>query len=136
MTKTREQTYTLILVSCLAGYAWLYYALYFSSGGQGTLCLFKNITGIACPSCGTTRALIALMHLRFSDTVHYNPLGMLMAPVMLVGPLWIMRDLMKKDNSLFIRYRQFENLLRRPAVYLPAIGLLLANWTWNILKGL
>lgn len=136
MNRTRNQIYTLLFVSCLAGYVYLFYILRFAGSGSDSFCLFKNITGLACPSCGSTRAVIALMQGRLSDIFYYNPIGLPMATLMLIAPLWISRDLMARDESLYIRYRQFENLLRRPSIYFPAILLVVANWTWTMLKGL
>ena len=43
--------------------------------GLPKLCLFRNITGIACPGCGMTRSLIATGHLHFEDALTFHPLG-------------------------------------------------------------
>lgn len=135
MSSSRD-LYALLLMSCIAGYAYLLYSFNSADAGHGTLCLFKNITGVACPSCGSTRAVIALFQGRVSDAIYYNPIGLLIASVMLISPLWITRDLLRKQESLYARYRQLEKLLAQPSVYVPAILLILFNWAWNILKGL
>lgn len=43
--------------------------------GLPKLCLFRNVTGIACPGCGMTRSLIATGHLHFEDALTFHPLG-------------------------------------------------------------
>lgn len=43
--------------------------------GLPKLCIFRNITGIACPGCGMTRSLIASAHLHFTDAIAFHPLG-------------------------------------------------------------
>src|SRR5690242_21682509 len=37
---------------------------------------------VLCPGCGATRALAALTHARFADAFHYNPLVVVLGPVM------------------------------------------------------
>jgi len=135
MNSSRD-LYALLLFSCVAGYAYLFYSVRLVEAGHGTFCLFKNISGMACPSCGSTRAVIALFQGRVSDSFYYNPLGLILASMMLISPIWITRDLLRKQESFFIRYRKFEKWLAKPIVYLPAMLLILANWAWNIIKGL
>lgn len=55
--------------------------------GQGKIpCLFSMITGLYCPGCGGTRAVIALIHGRMFQSLLYNPI-----PVyFLFGGLWCM----------------------------------------------
>lgn len=43
--------------------------------GLPKLCIFRNITGIACPGCGMTRSMIAAGHLHFKDAIEFHPLG-------------------------------------------------------------
>ena len=37
-------------------------------------CFIKAVIGIACPFCGTTRALIHILKLRFSDAIKFHPM--------------------------------------------------------------
>jgi hypothetical protein len=62
-------------------------------------CLFHALTGWNCPGCGTTRALRQLLHGNFLAALQYNPLAILVLPVLgvwLVGhdrltrkPVWL-----------------------------------------------
>lgn len=36
-------------------------------------CPTQFLTGISCPGCGMSRAVISLMHLRFEQALYYNP---------------------------------------------------------------
>jgi len=46
--------------------------------GLPNLCGFRALTGIPCPGCGLTRAVVCCCHLRFSDALHFHPLGLLL----------------------------------------------------------
>ena len=48
------------------------------SDGVGiTLCPLSNLSGLDCPSCGLTRSVSSLLHLDFSRSLAYHPLGTL-----------------------------------------------------------
>lgn len=62
-----------------------------SPGSQGTtLCPFALVTGTACPGCGMTRALGALLRGDFRLAFDYHPLVMLIAVQALAGWGWLM----------------------------------------------
>jgi hypothetical protein len=56
-------------------------------------CLIKTLTGLSCPGCGSTRALHALLHLRFAEAFSLNPLFTCVAPVL---PLWYVRTFLPR----------------------------------------
>jgi hypothetical protein len=37
-------------------------------------CIFKTVTGYPCPTCGSTRMLLNLLHLDIAAAFHWNPL--------------------------------------------------------------
>ncbi|WP_169743473.1 DUF2752 domain-containing protein [Kaistella solincola] len=43
-------------------------------------CIFKNITGLSCPGCGSQRAFHELLHLKFKVAFTSNPLFVLAIP--------------------------------------------------------
>lgn len=47
----------------------LFKELLWPAGG----CLFRRLTGLYCPGCGGTRAVIAFIHGRFILSARYNP---------------------------------------------------------------
>lgn len=48
-------------------------------------CIMKLITGYQCPSCGTQRALHALLHGHFWQALHYNYFCILSIPLLLIA---------------------------------------------------
>ena len=48
-------------------------------------CLLHRLTGLHCPGCGMTRALHALLHGDFLAAFRFNPVGMILFPVFLLG---------------------------------------------------
>ena len=37
-----------------------------------SICLYKNVTGNNCPTCGVTRAFSSIMHFKFIDAFNFN----------------------------------------------------------------
>ena len=37
-----------------------------------SLCIFKNLTGVPCPGCGTTRGFCSIMQGNFKQAYEYN----------------------------------------------------------------
>lgn len=89
---------------------------------------------IPCPSCGTTRAIEALLNGNIFQAIYYNPLGLIVLPVMLIVPWWIIYDMIFKQVSFYNLYIYIENQLKKPSIYVPSILLILILWAWNIYK--
>ncbi|HLO83188.1 MAG TPA: DUF2752 domain-containing protein [Chitinophagaceae bacterium] len=121
---------------CAAGYGWIYYNLVTAAGNDVHACMFKKFTGIPCPSCGSTRSVISLMEGDIVQAVLWNPMGLILLVSMALIPLWIAYDLFNKKRTLFIAYRKTELFFSRKRFAISALVLLLANWMWNIYKGL
>ncbi len=51
----------------------------FLTASFGMPCLFRTITGLYCPGCGGTRALIALLHGNLILSFFYHPLVLYVA---------------------------------------------------------
>ncbi len=121
---------------CAAGYAWIYYNLITAADNEVHACIFKSVAGIPCPSCGSTRSVISLMQGDIVQAVLWNPMGLFLLISMALIPLWIAYDLFNKKRTLFIAYRKAELFFSRKRFAITALLLLLANWMWNIYKGL
>lgn len=137
MHDRRSRLYAVVFVACLAGYGWVLLARAFPQPDSllSGACLFKRITTLPCPSCGTTRAIVALSHGNLLASLLLNPLGYLSAAIMLIAPLWILADLLTRTSSFYRFYLAAERLLRKKYIAIPAILLVLANWVWNVVKG-
>ena len=44
-------------------------------------CLFREVTGLQCPGCGTSRMALALMHLDIPAAFFYNPVAFFSFPM-------------------------------------------------------
>lgn len=51
-------------------------------------CLIRTYTGWSCPGCGATRALHALLHLRFEEAWRLNALWTAAVPFLAAWGLW------------------------------------------------
>jgi hypothetical protein len=127
-----------LLIACVAGYIWLYFSTKndFSDNKLVAVCLIKHATNIPCPSCGSTRSVILLTKGDFLEALHLNPIGYLVAIIMLTAPVWIIVDIILRSNSLFNLYQKIELYLKKPKYAIPLILIVIINWIWNITKGL
>ncbi len=131
--------YGFLIVMCMAGYAWLGYSFSQKAAGTShtyTVCMIKNVTGVPCPSCGSTRSVMSLAEGHFAEATRQNPLGIVIALLMVALPIWIVGDVVRKSSSLFRFYNSFEIWFRQPKVAVTAGALLLINWIWSISKGI
>jgi hypothetical protein len=129
---SRNRLYAGIATLGAAGGAWLLCA---GTVGEGlTPCPFKLVTGVACPACGSTRAVIALFEGK--DPLQYNPVGLFTFAVAVVALVLMAGDLARGSDRLFRSWNRAEHWLRKPPVAVAVTVLLAANWAWTISKGL
>ena len=132
----RNRLYLLLLLFSLAGYGWLAWNFFQITPSAFTPCPFKTITGMPCPSCGTTRAILLLSQGQLTESLWLNPLGIIIGSLMVILPIWLLYDIVTKKDTLYKSYRNFENTIRLRRVAIVLILLILTNWIWNIQKGL
>ncbi len=134
---TRKKLYTLLAVACLGGYIYVGNTIFNVHNPDGFgVCIIKEATGFPCPSCGSTRSVLAILDGHFLEAVYWNPIGVVLSLILTITPFWLLFDVIKHQDSLLKFYTKIENLLRQKAVAIPAIALVLANWIWNYYKGL
>lgn len=138
MLSDRNKLYSFLFIACIAGYIWLYYSITkkVTENNSVEVCLIKHVTNIPCPSCGSTRSIISLTKGNFIEALAFNPIGYIVALIMLIAPLWIISDMVLKKNSLLKCYRIIEQHLKKPKYAIPLVLLVIINWIWNITKGL
>ncbi len=128
-----------MIVFCIAGYLWVYYnvqATNFSGDDNvAGVCLIKHVTSVPCPSCGSTKSVMAILQGKVREALFWNPLGFLLLPGLLIAPFWLSFDLILRKNSLLNFFRKAELIISRRWVAIPAILLIIVNWIWNITKG-
>ena len=131
----RKRLYSFLSLSCLAGYSWLGIShMITQSGNTKTVCIMKNLTGIPCPSCGSTRSVASIFKGNLQQAILLNPLGYVIFFALLILPVWIIMDLYRKNDSLWQFYQKAEITLRRKIIAIPLIILVIINWIWNIYK--
>jgi len=140
MLEKRNRLYLLLAGVCCAGYAWLLFWLWQNPlSGVTRLavgCFIKNVTTMPCPSCGSTQSVICILHGEFLDAIYWNPLGFVILSGLVIMPVWIMFDLLLRKQTLFMTYQKAEKQLGTRRVALPLIIIVIANWAWNITKGI
>jgi hypothetical protein len=134
MITRRLKFYLLSGIGCVTGYLWLLLHSHWFFPGR-TVCFLKNITGLPCPACGATRSVVELLHGHLGSAFLINPLGYVVAAILLVFPCWMAIDLFLEKRSLVHVYHWAEEKMKKPGFAIPAIGLLLLNWMWNFKKG-
>lgn len=139
MKTTRYRLYFFLAISCLAGYSWIFLNFFISSShlkAKLNVCLFKRVTTIPCPSCGTTRSVLSLINFDFPTAFYLNPLGIIILPALLILPFWLAFDILTQRQSLFSFYGKFETAVKKKRLAIPAILIVLIIWISNIYKGL
>lgn len=116
----------------IAGAAWLALvgaAVYFAPRAEDApaLCTFKRLTGVPCPTCGTTRMTMALSRGDVASALALNPL---MATLFAASLVWLILRLgCGRTITLATTKRQ------RRMLWLAAAIMLCANWVYLILAG-
>lgn len=135
----KNKLYLFLLFACFVGYSWLLFSLQHEHEIQNqefTVCLFKKVTTVPCPSCGTTRSVMQLSHGNFLSAILINPFGIIVGLIMIIAPVWISYDFIQKKETFYTTYLKIETILRKRNVAIVLIILVIANWIWNIKKNL
>jgi len=92
-------------------------------------CPFHALTGVPCPGCGTTRAVLALARGDVTGAFGWNPLAaaalLLGGATCLLAPLWVASGRALPALSL-------ELPVRARIAVVAAFG---ANWAWLVAQG-
>ena len=97
----------------------------FSTGPS--LCLFRNVTGLPCPFCGSTRSVGHILQGEFSAALYSNPLGyfgLAFIILLLLSPITV------KRTSAYLAKKWW--LLTQRNQILITIGLLGLAWVLNL----
>ena len=91
-------------------------------------CTFRNLTGIPCPTCGSTHAAVAFLHGQLAGALAANPLVALLGLTFVAGglaaPVWaaVRAPLPSVAGRLPLWWRA------------GAVAVLAANWAYVILR--
>ena len=137
---TKNKLYTLLAIACFFGFIWLGFS-FFADGFLGetkfSACLLKNITDYPCPSCGTTRSVkMLLFDGNLCGAFMMNPMGIIVAFIMVIVPIWLVFDLVSKKQTMLEAYLKIEKIISKRWIAMLLIILVILNWIWNINKQL
>ena len=132
----KKKLYLLILAFSLAGYSLIILNHYLLKMNKSTpnVCLFRQVTGIPCPSCGITHSVLSISKGNFRQALDDNVLGFPAALMLGIFPVWILVDLIRKKESFYRFYFWSESFLRKKWVAWSALSLLMVNWGWHIFR--
>jgi len=135
---SRNKLYAILAAACAAGYTWLLLTYFRNVSNESDfgVCVFKQVTGVPCPSCGTTRSVLSILKGDILEGILWNPFGIIIIFILFIFPVWIISDVLSRKDTLFNVYNQTELFLKRKWIAIPAILIVLVNWIWNIVKGL
>ena len=95
-----------------------------------TFCVFKGLTGLPCPTCGSTRAVAQLFGLDLAGALAMNPFTTLVAVVLAA---WALVDLLLIPRGRALRIGVSPGLAR--LLRIAAFALFFANWIYLMLAG-
>ena len=138
MQRNRNLLYRFWFAVSLAGYFWIFASRNTSLSNETLFktCFVKNINQLPCPSCGSTRAVLSILNGNFQDAFIFNPLGFIVIFLLILVPLWIVKDWITRKKTFQNFYQKIECYLSNKRISLPFLGLIVLNWIWNINKGL
>ncbi|MGO1597132.1 MAG: DUF2752 domain-containing protein [Sphingobacterium sp.] len=95
------------------------------------------VTGYPCPSCGSTRAIHLFFEGRFTDAMMLNPLGIVSLFLLVFIVALLVIDVLAKKDFYYQSYERLGKLLKEQhKLSAVLIVLVIANWIWNLYKGL
>ncbi|MCC8089048.1 MAG: DUF2752 domain-containing protein [Rikenellaceae bacterium] len=120
---------TAFIAVVLAGYLFIWLKPHC---GTIDLCLFKRITGIACPGCGGIRTTKALMAMDPVSALQMNPLSVITNLFIILLVILACYGIIGKRDMLSGVFNKRWNKLSIAIVFL-LIG---CQWIWNIYRGI
>jgi hypothetical protein len=112
---------------------WMFILLFYLGAAYfipHTQCVFHDITGYPCLSCGATRAAEALLDGNIPGMIYYNPLLVLFCAGLFFFSLF-------KLAEFIFKFRVFIDVNRKTAslIRIGVIMSIVANWAFLIVTG-
>ncbi len=127
---TRRRLYFLALFLGLAGQIWIAYSYKKLERREEAFntCIFKQVTGIPCPSCGSIHSIVSILHGDLKKAFAENPLGFAGILIVAVIPYWILADLILGRESFYRFYLRINAFLKRKVVLFGLLFIVLLIW--------
>lgn len=117
----------------IAGWLWLLYNLNTQHGIS--VCLFNNLTGIPCPTCGTTTAIVQIINGDLTSAFNTNPLSYIIAVGLLVLATWVLKDIIGQKYSLQKSIARFDKRIKQtPWLLAIILSPVILSWIWILLN--
>ena len=129
-----KQSYFLYFGIVASGLVWLLVNI-FSQGAVPTVCLLKNVTGIPCPTCGTTDSITYLLNGDIMGAFMLNPLGIPLSLLILFFVVKVLFELVIKKRTfveIVALYETFTRSHRKKFYFL--LFIIFINWIWVLAK--
>lgn len=98
--------------------------------GQSTICWIKGITGKECPSCGSTRAVLAFLYRDFTHSFRLNFLGFSATLLWCLFPFIRLYEWVTSSSVLFEFYQWIQLQLKKTWVRIIVFCLILMYWIY------
>ena len=131
---TRRQLYFLALFLGLAGQIWIAYSYKKLERQEEAFntCIFKRVTGIPCPSCGTIHSIVSILHGDLRKALNENPLGFAGILVVAIIPYWMLADLVLGRESFYKFYLLINTFLKKKPVLFGLLLSVLLLWVYKL----
>ena len=127
----QRKFYWLMSGGITISWLWVLYNLQYKQSNGFSPCLFSNAVGLPCPSCGTTRGIVAILQGDLYAVSQFNALSYVAVIALVVFPIWLIADLVRNRPTIHNAYVALEHFgKRRPAFWFIILTLIAANWIW------
>jgi hypothetical protein len=131
---TRKNLYFLLLFLGIAGQIWIVYSYIKLEQQEDSfnICLFKRVTSLPCPSCGTIHSIVSILHGDFREALSENPLGFPDLLLVAIVPFWILGDLVFRKESFYKIYLRSVEVLRIKGVLFAVLSVIFIIWLYKL----
>jgi len=91
-------------------------------------CVFHDLTGLPCLTCGATRATVAFFHAQFATAWNWNPLVFLILCGLTLYNVYAFVVLIVRSPRLRLEFSRIEKRVLR----VSAVCLLALNWLYSL----
>jgi len=128
---TKYKNYV-VLIAILIFYIYFSFIGLPNPDNRVTICLFHNITGYPCGSCGTTRGIKYLFNGYFYEAFFMNPLAYVTVLFTVFAFCMVLYDIITNNNKFWT----IINKKPHKIIIIAIVIFTIINWIWNIQKGL